>query len=90
MLTDFYWGQISSPSQRGMDIPQRPGEVKVFIGNLNFDLSLDTIASEFGSCGSIVRCKLVNGPDGRSRGMAFVSYADKAMADRAISKYQDT
>lgn len=73
-----------------MDTPQRPGEVKVYIGNLNFDLGLDTIANEFGVCGTIVRCKLINGPEGRSRGMAFVSFGNKQMAEKAISKFHDS
>lgn len=78
-----------SPLLKGVDGPPRPGEVKLLISNLHYEVGLDLLASEFGSCGAVMRCRIINGVDGRSRGIAFVSYGEKSSADRAISKYHD-
>ena len=67
----------------------RPGEVMLLITNLNYEVDLHMLAEEFGTCGAVMRCRIINGPDGRSRGTAFVSYGEKSSADRAISKYHD-
>ncbi|CAM9831653.1 unnamed protein product, partial [Ectocarpus sp. 8 AP-2014] len=80
---------LSSPLHRGIDGPPRPGEVKLLISNLHYEVSLDLLASEFSTCGAVMRCRIINGPDGRSRGVAFVSFGEKSSADRAISKYHD-
>lgn len=74
---------------RGIDGPPRPGEVKLLISNLHYEVGLDLLAREFGTCGAVMRCRIINGPDGRSRGVAFVSFGEKSSADRAISKYHD-
>lgn len=74
---------------KGLDGPPRPGEVKLLVSNLHFEVGLDLLASEFGTCGAVMRCRIINGPDGRSRGVAFVSFGEKSSADRAISKYHD-
>lgn len=71
------------------DGPPRPGEVKLLVSNLHYEVGLDVLASEFSSCGAVMRCRIINGPDGRSRGVAFVSFGEKSSADRAISKYHD-
>lgn len=63
--------------------------MKLLITNLNYEVDLNLLAEEFSTCGAVMRCRIINGLDGRSRGTAFVSYADKASADRAISKYHD-
>lgn len=79
----------SSPLHRGVDGPPRPGEVMLIISNLHYEVGLDLLASEFSTCGAVMRCRIINNPDGRSRGVAFVSYGEKSSADRAISKYHD-
>lgn len=85
-----YTSLSSSPTAKGStENSQRPGEVRLFVGNLSYDLKLDALTAEFGSCGTITRSRLLNGADGRSRGVAFLTFSDKAAADRVIAKYHD-
>lgn len=79
----------SSPLHRGLDGPPRPGEVLLSISNLHYEVGLDLLASEFSTCGAVMRCRIINGLDRRSRGVAFVSFGEKSSAERAISKYHD-
>jgi len=57
----------------------------IFVGNLDFGATEDSIRSLFQPYGAIDRVNLVTDRDtGRSRGFAFVEMTDPAEADRAI------
>jgi len=57
----------------------------IFVGNLDFGATEDSIRSLFQPYGAIDRVSLVTDRDtGRSRGFAFVEMTDPAEADRAI------
>jgi RNA recognition motif-containing protein len=57
----------------------------IFVGNLDFGATEDSIRSLFQPYGAIERVNLVTDRDtGRSRGFAFVEMTDAAEADRAI------
>jgi len=57
----------------------------IFVGNLDFGATEESIRSLFQSYGAIERVSLVTDRDtGRSRGFAFVEMTDAAEADRAI------
>jgi cold-inducible RNA-binding protein len=58
----------------------------IFVGNLNFGTTEDTLRSLFQSYGNVERVSLMTDRDtGRSRGFAFVEMTDAAEADRAIN-----
>ena len=58
----------------------------VFVGNLDFDATEETIRSLFEPHGAVERISLVKDRDtGRSRGFAFVEMADSDEAEQAIA-----
>src|SRR5262249_12525154 len=64
---------------------------KLFVGNLDFGATEDTIRSAFEAFGTVERVSLMTDRDtGRSRGFAFVEMADAGEADRAIQGLNGT
>jgi cold-inducible RNA-binding protein len=58
----------------------------IFVGNLDFGATEDTIRSLFEAYGTVERVSLMTDRDtGRSRGFAFVEMTDAEEADRAIN-----
>lgn len=58
----------------------------IFVGNLDFGATEDTIRSLFEAYGAVERVSLMTDRDtGRSRGFAFVEMTDSEEADRAIN-----
>lgn len=58
---------------------------KIFVGNLDFSATEDTVRSLFEPHGAVERVTLMTDRDtGRSRGFAFVEMTDTDEADRAI------
>ncbi len=59
---------------------------KIFVGNLDFGATEDSIRALFEPYGTVERVSLMTDRDtGRSRGFAFVEMADSGEADRAIA-----
>uniref|UniRef100_A0A8C7CKY3 CUGBP Elav-like family member 4 n=2 Tax=Oncorhynchus TaxID=8016 RepID=A0A8C7CKY3_ONCKI len=58
---------------------------KLFVGMLNKQQSEDDVRCLFESFGSIEECTILRGPDGNSKGCAFVKYSSHAEAQAAIS-----
>lgn len=60
---------------------------RLYVGNLAFHTTEDTLLQVFGSCGNVTEAKLViDRETGRSRGFAFVSMATDAEANAAIEQ----
>jgi RNA recognition motif-containing protein len=58
---------------------------KLFVGNLPFSATEDELRQMFGQYGDIVDLKLIiDRMTGRSKGFAFVEFADEATAQAAI------
>jgi RNA recognition motif-containing protein len=58
---------------------------KLFVGNLPFSATEDQLRESFGQYGEIVDCKLISDRmTGRSKGFAFVEFAEESMAAAAI------
>ena len=63
----------------------------IFVGNLDFGATEDSIRALFEPFGNVERVSLVTDRDtGRSRGFAFVEMTDSAEADRAIAALNGT
>ena len=59
---------------------------KIFVGNLDFKATEDSIRQLFEQHGAVDRVSLMTDRDtGRSRGFAFVEMTDPAEAERAIA-----
>jgi len=60
---------------------------KVFVGNLPFSMTQDGLQSLFSEFGEITQVSLITDRmTGRSKGFAFVEFADEAAAQAAIDK----
>ncbi|MEX2264420.1 MAG: RNA-binding protein [Bryobacteraceae bacterium] len=63
----------------------------IFVGNLDFGATEESIRSLFQTYGTVERVSMVTDRDtGRSRGFAFVEMTDAAEADRAINALNGT
>ncbi|MGD9115757.1 MAG: RNA-binding protein [Dehalococcoidia bacterium] len=59
--------------------------MKLYVGNLSYDVSEDELAAEFGSYGEVSSIAIPSDRvSGRPRGFAFVEMASKAEAEAAI------
>ena len=60
--------------------------MKIYVGNLSFDVTEDEIAAEFGTYGKVESVAIPSDKlSGRSRGFAFVEMASKSEAEAAIT-----
>lgn len=63
-------------------------EMKLYVGNLNYETNEHDLRELFEACGNIVDIKVIIDRDtGRSKGFAFVTMATKEEGDQAIAKY---
>lgn len=80
--------------QPSMSPPSNSKEISlknIFVGNLDFGATEESIRSLFEPYGTVERVSLMKDRDtGRSRGFAFVEMADAQEADRAISALNGT
>ena len=61
---------------------------KLYVGNLAFHTTEDTIQRLFSQCGEVAETKLIlDRETGRSRGFAFVEMSSQAEADKAVSMF---
>lgn len=61
---------------------------KLYVGNLPFSETEETITETFSSCGTVESAKLIiDRETGRSKGFAFVEMSTDEEAQEAISKF---
>ncbi len=64
--------------------------VKLFIGNLSFKATEDSLNALFSQAGEVVSARIITDREtGRSRGFGFVEMSSKEEADRAIEMFND-
>lgn len=64
---------------------------KIFVGNLDFGVTEESVRSLFETHGAVERVTIVTDRDtGRSRGFAFVEMANSGEADQAIAALNGT
>ncbi|XP_068520933.1 CUGBP Elav-like family member 4 [Anas acuta] len=62
-----------------------PAYRKLFVGMINKQQSEDDVRRLFEAFGNIEECTILRGPDGNSKGCAFVKYSSHAEAQAAIN-----
>ncbi|XP_054981345.1 CUGBP Elav-like family member 4 isoform X8 [Sorex araneus] len=67
------------------DSESRGEDRKLFVGMLNKQQSEDDVRRLFEAFGNIEECTILRGPDGNSKGCAFVKYSSHAEAQAAIN-----
>ncbi|MGD9316384.1 MAG: RNA-binding protein [Anaerolineae bacterium] len=59
----------------------------LYVGNLNYDTTEDTLRALFAACGEVESVRVITDRyTGRSRGFAFVEMATEEGAEKAISE----
>jgi len=65
--------------------------MKIYVGNLSFDVTEDELATEFGTFGKVESVAIpADKFSGRPRGFAFVEMASKSEAEAAIAGLNST
>lgn len=67
-----------------------PSGNSVYIGNLAFSVSEESLRSHLSSVGTVVSVSVLKSSTGLSRGCAVAVFSDAEAADRAISSLMDT
>jgi hypothetical protein len=62
----------------------------VYVGNLSFDTSWQTLKDHMRECGEVTRADIMEGGDGRSKGCGLVTFANARDATRAINELTDS
>lgn len=63
-------------------------EVKLYVGNLSFSTTEDTLRTLFAQAGTVTEVALIKDRDtGNSKGFAFVTMATQAEAEAVIKKF---
>lgn len=58
---------------------------KLYIGNLSYDTTLESLKAKFSEFGEIVDAIIITDKNtGRSKGFAFVEYTDEKAANKAV------
>ncbi len=61
---------------------------KLFIGNLSFSTTGDSLTSMFAECGNVQSAKVITDRDtGRSKGFGFVEMSSDDEANKAIGRF---
>lgn len=63
-------------------------EVKLYVGNMNYDMNEDQLRTLFAEAGSVVTVDIIKDRDtGSSKGFAFITMGSQADATKAISLF---
>jgi len=64
---------------------------KLFIGNLSFSVTNESLSSAFAKCGTVTSAKVITDREtGRSKGFGFVEMSNSDEGARAISELNGT
>ncbi len=61
------------------------GNAKFYVGNLDFGVTEGDLRTLFAEIGEVGAVSIVTGPDGRSKGFAFVTMMDDEVTDQCMA-----
>jgi hypothetical protein len=67
-----------------------PGEASVYVGNLSWGVTWQSLKDHFKSAGNVVRANVTIGSDGRSQGWGLVTFSSPLEAQNAITMLNDS
>ncbi|CAD8122964.1 unnamed protein product [Paramecium sonneborni] len=76
--------QQQQPQKQGQQAQQGQQDHEVFVKGLSFDATEQDIKEFFGECGSINSVNLLKGPNGNSKGIAFVRFSTEDAQSAAV------
>lgn len=75
--------RITSNIKNGRD-PDYAGNLKFYVGNLAFTVEEDNLRDLFATIGEVGSVNIITGPDGRSKGFAFVTMIDDSVKNACL------
>lgn len=79
---------IRNITRRGGELPVNN---RVYVGNLSWQATEEDIEASFAVCGTVTEVKVIRDRDtNKSRGFAFVTFADDSTAQKAITDLDGT
>lgn len=66
---------------------QPPEPKKLFVKNLKYTTTDESLAAHFQAAGEITYCKIIRREDGSSMGYGFVAFATEAQAEAAMKAF---
>jgi len=81
-------GARAAPYSRGGDEESNP--CKVFVGNLSYDTTWKGLKDHFARAGNVEYAEVLEGPNGRSKGIGIVRFGTEEEALAAIDELTET
>ena len=78
-------GQNSRDRGNYQDQGERNDDLSIFVGNLNYDTTEQTLRNFFESCGAVKDVRLGKKPNGRSKGFAHVEFEKIGSVKKAMA-----
>ena len=78
----------AAPYSRGGDEESNP--CKVFVGNLSYDTTWKGLKDHFARAGNVEYAEVLEGPNGRSKGIGIVRFGTEEEALAAIDELTET
>ncbi|GFH53430.1 RNA binding protein fox-1 [Chaetoceros tenuissimus] len=82
-LPDVEITRIGNNVKEGRD-PDFVGNNKFYVGNLDFGVEEDDLRALFADIGEVGNVSIITGPDGRSKGFAFVTMMSDEVTDKCM------
>ena len=82
-LPDVEITRIENNVKEGRD-PDFVGNNKFYVGNLDFGVEEDDLRALFADIGEVGNVSIITGPDGRSKGFAFVTMMSDEVTDKCM------
>jgi RNA recognition motif-containing protein len=60
---------------------------RLYVGNLSYDTTEKDLSDLFSQVGSVTFTKIINNPDGKSKGFGFVEMSTEKEAQAAVEKF---
>lgn len=75
-----------TPAREFPKTERDPTSSSIFVGNLSYDTTEESLAAFFESCGKVTGARIAYGQDGNPRGFAHVDFASVDSVEKAVAK----